>query len=121
MPCKVRIVRAPIGEAPQWVREAWIGLELPVVSPRKRAFSTVGILTGPTTFLASIWALRSGKTPRVSGYVVRSDDAIRLLAPHNPEAAGWWRDNAPAFARRRRLFLFDAPACQLIWDPAPSH
>ncbi|MEA3013605.1 MAG: hypothetical protein QOD42_2150 [Sphingomonadales bacterium] len=26
----IRIVRAPIGEAPLWVREAWVGLSLPL-------------------------------------------------------------------------------------------
>ena len=121
MPSKVRIVRAPIGEAPAWVREAWVGLELPVVSARKLTASTFGALTGPTTLLASIWALASGKATKVSGYAVRSAEAIQLLSGSNPDAAAWWRENAPVFVEGRRIFLFDTPACQLIWEPPTAH
>lgn len=28
---KIRIIKVPSGEAPEWVREAWVGLEIPTL------------------------------------------------------------------------------------------
>jgi hypothetical protein len=113
---KVRIVQAPIGEAPEWVREAWVGLELPLAHPEEVAVETGGVLTGPRTWLGGWWARLTGRLEVVSGYVVKADRAIDLLGRSRPEAAAWWRAHAPEFCRSGAEFIFDSPAC----EPSPE-
>jgi hypothetical protein len=49
MTLRIRIVSAPPGEAPQWVREQWIGCELPLVARMAiGTFSGVGVLKTST-------------------------------------------------------------------------
>ncbi len=49
----VRIVAVPPGEAPFWVRQKWVGLELPVVRySAHRKFLTFGVLSTPRSWLA---------------------------------------------------------------------
>lgn len=113
---KVRIIRTPIGEAPEWVREAWVGLELPLVELDEISVETGGVLTGPRTPLAYWWARLRGKTHRTTGYVVLSARAIELLARTRPDAADWWRTHAPRFCEPCEEFIFDSAAC----DPSPE-
>ena len=113
---KVRIIRAPIGEAPEWVREAWVGLELPLVHLGEVTVETGGVLTGPRSWLGYWWARLTGRLEVVSGYVVRSDRAIILLSGSRPDAAAWWQTHAPMFCEPGAEFIFDAPAC----EPSPE-
>ncbi len=113
---KVRIIRAPIGEAPEWVREAWVGLELPLAHLEEVTVETGGVLTGPRSSLGYWWAKLTGRLEVVSGYVVRSDRAIDLLGRSRPDAAAWWQTHAPKFCEPGAEFIFDAPAC----EPSPG-
>jgi hypothetical protein len=113
---KVRIIRAPIGEAPEWVREAWVGLELPLVHLGEVTVETGGVLTGPRSWLGYWWARLTRRLEVVSGYVVRSDRAIILLSGSRPDAAAWWQTHAPMFCEPGAEFIFDAPAC----EPSPE-
>jgi hypothetical protein len=108
----IRIVRRPIGEAPEWVRDAWTGLTLPLASQRQREWRGLGVLTGPRCRLSQIWAVPSGKTFLVSGYLVNAKAAIDQLADHDPPAAAWWREHTPHMLTGRRYFAFDAAACE---------
>jgi hypothetical protein len=110
---KVLIQRVPTGEAPFWVRNAWVGLELPIVL-EPRIYHTFGVMSAPKTIIGMLWAAVRGQTYRTTGYPVYSAEAIGLLAETNPEAAEWWRTNAPRFLRPNQLFLFDAAACSPI-------
>jgi hypothetical protein len=49
VPQYIRIVRIPPGEAPFWVREKWVGLELPLADGDRgpRGAYTSGVLSGP--------------------------------------------------------------------------
>lgn len=117
---KVRIIRAPIGEAPEWVREAWVGLELPLAHLEEVTVETGGVLTGPRSWLACWWARLTGRIEVVSGYVVKSDRAIDLLARSRPEAAEWWRTHAPRFCQPGAEFIFDSPAGEPSPDPVAN-
>jgi hypothetical protein len=111
----VRIVRAPVGEAPVWVRQAWIGLTLPLapgVRPGQRR--AAGVLSGPHSFLGFLLAWITGRTEKVEGYPVLASEAVRQLSLHNPEAASWWHEHAPHVLGPRRVFLFDTLACEPI-------
>jgi hypothetical protein len=118
---KIRIIAAPIGEAPDWVREAWVGLVLPVAgNPQPRYFYGFGVRTGPVSLLGNLWGLLLGKAQRYFGYPVYAGPAVELLEASNPDAAMWWRDNVPHMLRRGRLFLFNADACTLIGEAAAT-
>lgn len=108
----IRIVQRPIGEAPEWVRDAWIGLSLPLASKREREWRSLGVLTGPHGWLSQIWATFSGKTFLVRGYMVNAKAAVDQLSDHHPSAAAWWREHTPHMLTGRRYFVFDAAACE---------
>lgn len=51
----IRIVQPPAGEAPLWVREAWVGIALPVIRGSSlRNYQGVGVLSGPKGFWKQI-------------------------------------------------------------------
>jgi hypothetical protein len=108
----IKIVQRPIGEAPDWVRDAWIGLSLPLASKRERDWRSLGVLTGPHSWLSQIWAIFSGKTFVVTGYLVNAKAAVDQLGDHHPSAAAWWREHTPRMLTGRRYFAFDAAACE---------
>lgn len=124
-PC-FRIVAAPAGEAPQWVREAWVGLTLPLKETGLRTLPSIGVLSGPKSELGWLWASLTGARITTTGYLTRAAKAIEILSRTRPDAAEWWRDHAPKFLREEAEFLFEAPACERVedhsistWEAAP--
>lgn len=113
---KVRIISVPLGEAPSWVREKWVGLELPLAqrSLVARSISTCGVLSGPKSFLASLAGYFTGRYRRESGFIVPVLGALQVLETSSPEASNWWRTNAPHLCKSRRYFLFQAQVCEVI-------
>lgn len=76
----IRIIAIPPGEAPLWVREKWVGLELPLADGDSvvQVF-TSGVLSGPRNrFLAIIWGLL-GRLKVQSGYPVYVKEALGIL------------------------------------------
>jgi hypothetical protein len=119
---KIRIKSLPPGEAPEHIRQAWIGLEIPVpprFTGRRRAFG-VGVLSGPKGWLGRLFAVWLGRAQREIGYIVEGYVAIDLLAVHSPEAAKWWRQNTPQFTKPGRYFIFAAESCEELHEPTPS-
>jgi hypothetical protein len=111
----VRIIAVPPGEAPLWVREKWVGLELRVVGdPIPRKFFTYGALSMPRSMLAQWWGVVRGRAEKTSGYVVESVVAVDVLAASSPEAAAWWRENTPHLIGPRRYLVFSEHACQTV-------
>lgn len=108
------IARTPIGEAPEWVRRAWIGLELPVAHPHKRTWRVVGVNSGPKTLIGGLWALLSGRTNKISGYSVNARAAVDILATKDAAAAEWWRTNAAHLLDGRYPFIFDIESCDVV-------
>ena len=110
----VKIVRPPAGEAPDWVREAWVGLVLPLKEPTLTTLPNSGVLSGPKTTLGMLWATLTGAPVMSTGYLTRAARAIEILERSHPEAAAWWREHAPKFLREEAEFLFEAPACERV-------
>jgi hypothetical protein len=111
----VRIISVPPGEAPLWVREKWVGLELPLtgwISPKK--FPTFGAVSGPRTYLAQLWAAFMGRAERIYGFPVDASRALEILEVSSPEAASWWRKNTPELIQPKRYLVFHAEVCQII-------
>jgi hypothetical protein len=111
----VRIISVPPGEAPLWVREKWVGLELPLTrwaSPKK--FLGFGVVSGPRTCLAQLWAALLGRAQSVTGFPVEASRAVEILEASSPQAASWWRENASELIQPKRYLLFHAEACEII-------
>ena len=102
----VRIIAIPPGEAPDWVRERWVGLVLPLRLAQPMRAGAWGVLTGPRTVLQQLMGALGGRAARHRGWVVDSRRAIELLEIDHPDAADWWRSHAPHMLRPGRLFLF---------------
>jgi len=108
----IKIVRRPVGEAPDWVRDAWVGLSIPLALPGLRRSLGLGVLSGPKNRVLRLWALVRGKGQSLTGYIVNAKEAVDRLQSVRPDAAEWWRQNAPALLDGKRCFVFDAAACE---------
>ncbi len=99
----IRIIQAPRGEAPQWVRDAWVGLEMPL-SISGYTSSSHGVL--------------SGKGENFAGYMVPIFHALRILRARNEKAAQWWDVHLDRFDAADCL-VFNDEACEyLSYDPS---
>lgn len=98
---KIRIIGVPYGQAPLWVRQAWIGLEIPLspIQPKPG-----------DTFLEVI----DKTTPRqgTDGFAVNARVAIDLLSEYNPPAAAWWKREESWVMLHE--FVFNKEACLLL-------
>ncbi len=117
----VRIMKRPPGEAPVDVRDAWIGLSVPVLRGYSRPIRRVGVgvLSGPRTWLATWLTGFFGRGPRTRGYIVDTAAAVSLLEKANPLAAAWWRTNAPHLLEPGRCLLFEEDCC-LVENLSPE-
>ena len=111
----VRIVAVPPGEAPFWVREKWVGLELPVAGHSAGSkFLVFGVLSIPRSWLAQWFWILCGRADQIGGYAIEAAPAVDVLALSSPEAAAWWRQNVPHLIAPRRYLVFHEHVCQLI-------
>jgi len=110
----IKIVDIPIGEAPLWVREAWIGVEIPLFCQDKNTMEFYGVLSGYPSLAKRLWNRVTGGSPKVTGYIVIARDAVDALAKSNLSAADWWFENVPQLMDGVELFLFDEDACQIV-------
>jgi hypothetical protein len=115
----VRIIAIPPGEAPLWVREKWIGLELPLLRwSSAETFIAFGAVSGPRTWLAQIWEMLRGRSQRVYGFTVDASRAVEILDRRSPEAAAWWRENGAELIVLGRGLIFHAEVCEIVRDNA---
>ncbi len=95
----IRIVTTPPGEAPQSIREAWIGLELPLAKSRDQGRKL------------AVMGVRSWKGIFMTGYAVEGRVALEYLATRSPTAAAWWRENVPHVLKSGFQFVFPVENC----------
>jgi hypothetical protein len=114
---QVRITDVPPGEAPDWVRRAWVGMVLPLAPGETgpRTPRTVGVLSGPRDFVMILLFFLFGRRNRETGYVVEGRVAVQLLAEKDAEAARWWQEKAPHVLRPGHRLVFQAEVCQEEW------
>ena len=62
---RICVTAVPAGEAPQWVREKWVGVELPLALRSAHDFRTFGVLSGPRSLDFTPW--RSATTAVFTG------------------------------------------------------
>jgi hypothetical protein len=95
----VRIVALPPGDALEEIRGAWIGMELPFAECCSS--DVYGVLSNQP---ASCCA----------GYVVEAVKAVRILAAKAPDAAAWWRKQAPHVMTGGYQLVFPAEVCEVV-------
>jgi len=101
---QIRIVGVPPGEAPQNIREQWVGLVLPLAPDF------------PTTFQTETFGVVSGEEddePTI-GYVVDFEAAMAVLAGNSPDAVSWWREHASYLLGEDGTLVFDEYVCEMV-------
>jgi hypothetical protein len=98
---RLRIIATPPGEAPERIRRAWVGVELPLRRGETEPSDHVSV--GVLSHLAPA---------RTMGYAVDGRATVKALASHSPEAATWWREHAPHVLQRGYRFFFPCEACE---------
>ncbi|MFT3881267.1 MAG: hypothetical protein QM703_16580 [Gemmatales bacterium] len=95
---QMRIIARPPGDAPEWVRDGWIGLVLPMaVDPLPEAASA------------------KAKSKEVIRFAVYAHEAMAILAAALPQAAEWWKQKYPAaFTSKTLIFDFAREVCELV-------
>jgi len=112
----IRITDMPPGDAPEWVRQKWIGLELPL-SPRLKKshnFIARGVLQPKRNFLYVLILALLGKAKRSKGYAVPVLEAVKVLEKSHPDAAAWWKENTPNLVQRGKFFVFHEECCETL-------
>ncbi len=97
MPGKVLIVAPPPGEAPDWVRQAWVGLELPFENPTPGGY---------------VGGVLSKKPTGRNGFHVPPQTAIAILKNKDSRAAAWWLEHVDI--AHMDAFVFDPVACKVL-------
>ena len=83
---KIKIIKTPIGPAPKPYREKSVGMTME--AERK----PVETIIGETTEKDFI----SGDQTSRSGFIVRAETFLALLAQKSPKAAQWFKEHTPA-------------------------
>jgi hypothetical protein len=92
----VRVTSVPDGEAPEWVRQAWVGLVLPAVD--RRPVPGIEVLSE-----------RQSVAP---AYQVNTSVALTLLeVGERTAAADWWREHTTEANDPTQHFLFSPDCC----------
>lgn len=91
---KVEVIATPAGQAPEWVHDAWIGVQFEAErdNPREKGVIRGGVLGGKPD------------KENTGGYSVNGRVAITQLGKSNPEAAEWWKKNTPFFLCGQLVF-----------------
>ena len=110
----IKIFRAPVGPAPQAIRDAWIGLTIPIEVSPKIMFDSFPAFSDSILAITGIFFGVYGIKPGVRGYLVNCLLAFQILDQVNPEAVEWWRSHKSHFFYSGRMFVFDAGCCELI-------
>ena len=99
----IRVVAPPPGEAPEQVRAAWVGLELPLV----------GGVSQPCTAPA-LGSVSGGSAGICAGYVVDGQEAVERLVAQCPKAAAWWREYAHQVVAQGYRLMFPTDVCHRL-------
>jgi hypothetical protein len=92
----IRILAKPPGEAPEYIRKAWVGVVIPLSEEPSLGHQT-GVL--------------GGKATNIDGYIVNTTDAIEALRKTSPIAAEWWDQN---LSQNMVHLVFAKSVCQLV-------
>lgn len=95
----IKIIATPPGQAPEWVRKAWVGIEVQATQS-----SCGGIQMG----------IRGGAPQNLGGYSVQGNVAFAVLAEHSPRAYQWWEENAAYVFSS--VLVFHRDVCEVVQE-----
>jgi hypothetical protein len=75
----IKIISTPPGEPPLEIREAWVGLVLPLDEPKAETRFSFGVLSHPGGLLSQWWAILTGRADKNNYYCVNPKTAIHIL------------------------------------------
>ncbi len=94
---RIRIKKTPPGLAPEWVRAAWVGIEMESTGKEDpKTLTDYDLLIGR----------REGKE-NLGGYKVYGEVAFKALQPVNQKAYDWWMKNRPRISHCELIFHTD--------------
>jgi hypothetical protein len=110
---QIRIIKTPRGAAPEWVREAWVGLRLPLGDyppGDPRLLRRFGV--------TSYWRKRffpwtAARFQPADFFPVHANKAIAVLQKTQPDAAWWWTENTPHLLHPTARLMFRRDECEL--------
>lgn len=107
MKTRIKIISIPPGEAPFKIREQWVGVEIPLITPidpnvgpMPRRGMQVGVKGGPPD------------PQNIGGYEVSGAIAIDCLREIAPDAASWWEECVPSVLHAD--LVFSRNCCELL-------
>jgi hypothetical protein len=110
-----QVVDTPPGEAPEYVRRGWVGLVLPVGEGEHgpHALPVTRDFAIPTPLGMTLGRL-AGTVRGATGYLTEASLAVEMLAAVAPEAAEWYRENAPRRVAPGMVLFFPADVCRPV-------
>ena len=101
MPGTIRITKVPRGEAPLWVRQCWVGLELPCEDIGSEDQDTLSVVTREQI-----------SDLRPFTWAVSQQRALWILYGRHYQAAAWWYKHG--YPKAGRVFSFAEDEAELI-------
>ena len=101
---RIRITSRPLGEAPDWVRDAWIGVVLKgaPLDECRAGEVVVGVVSEEVV----------GPERHTGGFKTGSHEAVGILQESSPAAAEWWFGNFPFLLMPE--FVFSASCFEVV-------
>ena len=99
---KIRIISVPPGQAPEWVRRCWVGLEMETLGQVPRDAALCGAVDG------------SSVSANAEGFRVKADTAFRALVAVAPDAARWWQSRSILRYGSKAELVFKSKVCLLL-------
>ena len=112
------VLRCPIGDAPPWVEQAWIGMRLPVVEQQRRPGPAFGLFPKTDSLAVRLRRFVFALIFGVTGYVVDAKVAVLLMEGVDPPAAEWLRANWSEWLDAEHGLFFDRESCRSISSDA---
>lgn len=103
---KIRIIQDPGGDAPEWVHQAWIGME----------FETDSNIDPQPTKPINVFLLKSKTkmaTP-IEVYLITCKEAFERLLSSSWEAYLWWYVHTDCISHPEKHLAFPAWSCQRV-------
>ena len=113
-PMIIRITKVQQGNYPEWVRNAWLGCELPCIPGIEEIFPT-SISVTPQELQSTEEGHAQGKVPeehKITGFLVRRDRALIILRKKLPAAALWYSNNN--YLQPNSYFAFETQDVEIV-------
>ena len=118
---RIRVLRASSpGDEPAFVREAWVGLVLPLQQGKSQpvVVPPIRLPLRALSFrqrMSRIFQKQLADQP-MPAYIVNAAEGFEVLKRERPEAALWWQKRFPEALSGRYYFRFNAENCEELHD-----